>query len=451
MSSALDNLIEILNDAERLNAILDRTFTLVVEKARQQSPSAPISGETFRAQANAMLAKAVAPPRMAKGRSKRLQLDCLKRCRKGYREVCSLDNEEFIKNLLYHISATGTLLPPDFILPETEAGREISIDFRNSVTPFPGFASAKPCLSPEKQQFLFDHGISEDLFSRMDNVLLADYRIVKYFQESGGFGTITIVEDRNGNIVALKKIPLDNDKALNELQSILLAREVISDHSNIVRIYDIGADVEISAFHEKSGCIFYTMEAADDLNQLMFEGYDSYVPYTLAEAWNHRLETFDFTDRIYEIFLSVMDGLTHLHANGLIHRDIKLSNVGIFNGTAKLIDLGLVVRSGERNSVAGTPGFLPPELLNDLAPIQSEADDIYALARLGYQIFAAKSLEEYPAIPPLRDSSPALRAICKFMIKTCNVDRKKRFASLADFSQAWDKLIAPYCEDETDS
>ena len=59
----------------------------------------------------------------------------------------------------------------------------------------------------------------------------------------------------------------------------------------------------------------------------------------------------------------MLKGLEKIHNVGLMHRDVKPANIIFVNGHAKLGDMGLVANSRESDSLAGTPGFLPPELL----------------------------------------------------------------------------------------
>lgn len=64
------------------------------------------------------------------------------------------------------------------------------------------------------------------------------------------------------------------------------------------------------------------------------------------------------------MFLEILDTVAYLHRNGILHLDIKSSNIMIQpNGRIKLIDLGIASRiSNVSNSTGfGTPAYMPPE------------------------------------------------------------------------------------------
>ena len=75
-------------------------------------------------------------------------------------------------------------------------------------------------------------------------------------------------------------------------------------------------------------------------------------------------------------------GLDALHANGILHRDVKPSNVLLErDGTAALCDFGLArtahsTRLTEEGQVVGTPHYLAPELIEGRDA--TRASDVYA-------------------------------------------------------------------------
>lgn len=65
-----------------------------------------------------------------------------------------------------------------------------------------------------------------------------------------------------------------------------------------------------------------------------------------------------------DVYLGVLSGLAYLHANGVIHRDLKPGNILIFKGVAKIADFGMAVttkRPIPHDRRMGTRRYMAPE------------------------------------------------------------------------------------------
>lgn len=74
----------------------------------------------------------------------------------------------------------------------------------------------------------------------------------------------------------------------------------------------------------------------------------------------------------------ILQGLNYLHANGIVHCDVKGQNVLVTDQGAKVADLGCAKRVGQvAAAVAGTPAFMAPEVAR--GEQQGYPADVWAL------------------------------------------------------------------------
>ncbi len=146
-------------------------------------------------------------------------------------------------------------------------------------------------------------------------------------------------------------------------------------HPNIVEIYDYGETDE--------GTFFYVMEYLDGLN--LGELVAQYGPLPPG--------------RVVHLLAQVCDGLAEAHATGLIHRDIKPTNIftaraGRRYDVAKLLDFGLVkdtTRSFSgvhEDGPVGTLSFMAPEQRTG-RPLDGRAD-LFGLGAAAYYLLTGR-------------------------------------------------------------
>ena len=197
---------------------------------------------------------------------------------------------------------------------------------------------------------------------------------------NGTFGTVYLAEDAIGRRLAVKVVPRTG--ALPERELAGLKNYKDCRHTNLLAIHHI----EIT-----DSFICCTMDAADDLNR----GQGEYLADTLGNRI--RKSGRRTGQEIHAMLEDLLQGLEYLHQHGLVHRDIKPDNILWVNGRAVLADAGLIAPSG-KGSLAGSPGFISPQVLNgDAAP--SPADDFYALGKVIYCALTGLPVRSYPSLP----------------------------------------------------
>lgn len=159
------------------------------------------------------------------------------------------------------------------------------------------------------------------------------------------------------------------------------------------------------------------------------------------------------------IAIQVLSALDYAHMRGLIHRDVKPSNIMIKkNGEVKLMDFGIAHTKTlqtltQPGTFLGTPAYMSPEqILGQGLDVQS---DIFSFGIVLYEMFTgakpfedeenrsvtAKILKDKP-IPPRRLNKDIPRGLQR-IIKKCMLKKlERRYASASDLAKALGKNIA---------
>ncbi|HMB18429.1 MAG TPA: serine/threonine-protein kinase [Gaiellaceae bacterium] len=238
---------------------------------------------------------------------------------------------------------------------------------------------------------------------------------------SGGSGSVWLARDEtNGLDVALKIVTREGKagtRAEREAEAAARLR-----HPRCLRAYSFDGD---------------------DRN--VYIAYE-YVP---GQTLRDRIRGGDLTDAgAIEVGAQVLEGLGHAHANGIVHRDVKPTNVLVADGPeieVRLLDFGLAQFAEAETltgagDVPGTLAYISPERLQ--GEESSFAADVWAVgvvlweALTGYHPFWSSSPVETArridaGAPPLESQRPDLpRALCDAVNRALAIDPKRRPTAL---------------------
>ncbi len=165
-------------------------------------------------------------------------------------------------------------------------------------------------------------------------------------------------------------------------------------------------------------------QPADPLDASNHENLDpeTYVPKTLSRVIHQRGRL--SYEECLTLGLTLNLALGHLHRHGLIHRDVKPSNIVFVNGVPKLTDIGLVTDLAGAESFVGTEGFIPPE-----GPNSAQAD-LYALGKVLYEASMGKDRNQFPepvTLLGLDGESRDLMELNAVLVRACAPDPKERY------------------------
>ncbi|HET7841137.1 MAG TPA: protein kinase, partial [Terriglobia bacterium] len=271
----------------------------------------------------------------------------------------------------------------------------------------------------------------------------------------GGMGVVYKAQDtRLGRLVALKFLPQELTKDPQAMERFRREGRAAStlDHPNICTIYEID---------EAGGQPFIAMQYLDG--------------HTLKERLAGGALR---ADELLEIAIQIAEALQAAHANGIIHRDIKPTNIFLTQqGRLKVLDFGLAkLIPPRRKAVAaatppqgaavtrddltspgvalGTLAYMSPQQLKG-EPVD-ERGDIFSLGVVLYEALAGRApfrgetwvdvqhaiLRQTPA--PLRSLVPEISPAWEQLVERCLAKApEQRYASAAEVLEALRRLAAP--------
>jgi serine/threonine-protein kinase len=258
----------------------------------------------------------------------------------------------------------------------------------------------------------------------------AQYRVLKKLG-AGGMGEVFLAQDtRLNRKVAIKFMHASDHQAARRLLREAQAAAGLS-HPNICAIHEVGED---------AGRSFIVME------------------YVEGETLDETLKRAPLAvDRALAIGADIADALAEAHRHGIVHRDVKPSNVIVTpRGRTVVMDFGLAsgpadaegdaeTQSGltAPNSLAGTVPYMSPEQLRGDA--LDPRTDLFSLGVLLYETVSGRRpfktesaaataasilTAEPPPITTYRGDVPA--ELQRIVRKCLEKDRERRYQSAAD-------------------
>lgn len=254
----------------------------------------------------------------------------------------------------------------------------------------------------------------------VSTVTIGSYKLISLLGQ-GGMGSVYKAEHEILHRAAAVKILRHDDVPVEAGSVIRFEQEAIAasklSHPNLVTLFDFG--------RTPSGAPYLVME--------YLEGE------SLAERIGNgsKLQM----DEAIDIGLQICDGVSYMHAQGVLHRDLKPSNVILVknengNQVAKIVDFGLakfmqnadtaaanLTRSGE---LFGSPPYMSPEQCQ--CKKLDERSDIYSLGCIMYEMCTGQT--------PLMGDAPLLT-----IMKQVNEKPRSPLALNPDLPRGLDAVI----------
>ncbi|MCC6336420.1 MAG: protein kinase [Myxococcales bacterium] len=214
------------------------------------------------------------------------------------------------------------------------------------------------------------------------------------------------------------------------------------DHPNIPPVYALAAD------RKRTTCFTMKVLEGQSLQQILEQ---------------NEKEGIDGLFAALDVLVRVCEAVAFAHARGVLHLDLKPSNVMVGEfGQIYLVDWGLArrkvelpTREEDEGLVQGTPAYMPPEQARGQNWALDERSDVFALGGVLYRILAGKppfvgldadttkelAVKGRAPPPARRDGQPMPRRLVAMCMRALSEDPAQRYPSVGDFKQELEEFI----------
>lgn len=209
-----------------------------------------------------------------------------------------------------------------------------------------------------------------DLVELVPGAKLGQYEIVEKIGE-GGMGLVFKATDTTlERTVALKVMYCEPHEDQRRAQRFIKEARAMArlSHPNLLHVYSVGS---------QANCHYFAME--------LLRGE------SLLHAIR-RLGRIPAPDMMHYL-VQIISALYYVHRNGIIHRDIKSSNIMLCGRRAVLMDFGLAKEGDDSGltsvgTILGTPDYMPPEAAEGRT--EGPPTDIYSLGVVLYEALSGR-------------------------------------------------------------
>jgi len=257
------------------------------------------------------------------------------------------------------------------------------------------------------------HEKLDEAIKAKNDFVMRDYELIKSLGD-GGFGIVSLVRHKlSDTLFAIKRL---HSKSTTDQENILREISALAPltHPNVIR-YQHGFNA--------NGLLYLVMEYCS--------GGSLYEKLQKEKRLNE--------EKLVEIFLLLTKAFSYLHRKGIIHHDIKPSNILIdADDNYKISDFGCI------NTSMGTPPYIAPELCSDPSLVNDSRTDIFSLGvtlmecALGFNPFQNKMPNEKTIM--LKQASLPLQHLPYWLqdiiYKAVSIDINTRFQTMDEFHNA---------------